>query len=142
MCACSSLLHEHCGYLCYGSYINFLWKIVVLRILLKNFILTYLTSEKFLLQQGVIHVLIFFFMNAAFIAIILPAESTGPEKSPQPKRTFCTEVKIERFWLRELWHKSELELSLFPCLALLFSDVAQVTSSRHFQTVGNYLLWQ
>lgn len=80
-------------------------------------------------------------MNATFIAIILPAESTGPEKTPQPSRTFCAEVKLERFWLRELWHKSKLEVSLFPCLALLLSDVAQVTHSRHFQTVGNNLLW-
>lgn len=32
-------------------------------------------------------------MSAAFIAIILPAESTGQEKTPQPNRTFCTEVK-------------------------------------------------
>lgn len=75
-------------------------------------------------------IIFFFFMNAAFIAIILSAESTGPEKSPQPNRTFCTEVKLERFWLRELWHETDLELSLFPCLALLLSDVAQVTSSR------------
>lgn len=34
-----------------------------------------------------------FFMNAAFIAIVLPAESTGSGKTSQPNRTFYSEVK-------------------------------------------------
>lgn len=35
----------------------------------------------FLFQQGVIYVLNVFFMNAAFIAIVFPAEGTGSEKN-------------------------------------------------------------
>lgn len=37
-----------------------------------------------------------FFMNAAFIAIVLSAEGTGSGKTLQPNRTFYSEVKYRK----------------------------------------------